>query len=143
MTKFFSKIVFLKKYLLFDFSWQFYTWCTKVSILSQNMRIWPKNCLKALYKRLRQLVFCFMRKKKQNAKILQSTKFGSFLSQNTFFRLFFFWPPSFFGRKQTNSQKKFCRPPEKTKIVTKKIYMKLQWKLTTKFEKVDPPHRAL
>ena len=75
--------------------------------------------------RLQQLFLCFMRKKKQNAKILQSAKFGSFLSKNTFFRLFFFLTPLFFRPETYKLAKQFCRPPEITKIMTKTIYMKL------------------
>ena len=71
-----------------------------------------QNLFQSSLKVFATTVFLFYEKKKQNAKILQSAKFGSFLSKNTFFGLFFFWPPSFFGRKQTNSQKNFVGHPK-------------------------------
>ena len=51
----------------------------------------------------------------------------------------FFLTPLFFGRKQTNYQKKSCRPSQLPKIITKKIYRTLWSKFTAEFKKIRPP----
>jgi 16S rRNA G966 N2-methylase RsmD len=81
-------------------------------------------------------------KKKRILKILVSSKFGHFSKKNTqkgeFSLLFFFDPP--FCRPETDKlPKQLHRTSQMTKMLTKKILVTLEQKLTETIHNLEPP----
>ena len=105
------------------------------------MIILPQKLLKCVYKDVVDYFACFVENKTnfesfsvgQNLVIFQKKH-----KKTQIFATFFLTPP-FFGRKQTNCQKKSHRPSQMTKMLTKKILVTLEQKLTEKIHNLEPP----
>jgi len=98
---------------------------------AQKYQLWVKICefdpklISKLFKSVCDNCFFVLWEKKTKCKNFTIGQIWVIFVKKHVFSLVFFLTPLFFRPETDKLAKKFCRPPEITKIMTKKIYMKL------------------